>query len=194
MSLKTITAQNLHFYFCLRNNRKLCASCFWGKAGIKWNRDPRQLGGVRGVSGCSPARCHPRVPPGVGVNRAWGLSGGAALAAWRQRREGIRAEPGTHNELRAGWRGERDVWGMCVCAQRGRHHPEPSARPLTPVPHFPRGCSVYLQRLLAPGQHPAPFQHLTKGAIGAVPSAWLRYPGSRALTVVSLSALPSPGT
>lgn len=60
-------------------------------------------------------------------------------------------------------------------AQRGRYHPELSAWPLPPAPHFPRECSVYLQRLLAPVQHPAPFQHHIKGATEAVPSAWLRY-------------------
>lgn len=94
-----------------------------------------------------------------------------------------------------------------VCAQRGRSHPEPSARPLTPVPHFPRDCSVYLQRLLVPVQHSAPFQHLIKGAIEAVPSAWpgyhwqqspdrgvpLCFPLTRDLTDNQLATLPLDG-
>lgn len=56
-----------------------------GEGGNKWNHDPRELRGVRGVSGCSPAWCHPRVPPVSPP--VWGLTErGDCLAGPRSQR------------------------------------------------------------------------------------------------------------
>lgn len=72
---------------------------------------------------------------------------------------------------------EEEMCGARMCAAREIPH-RAFSMATSPGPSFSQRLqsqSVYLQRLLAPVQLPAPFQHHIKGAVEAVPSAWLRY-------------------